>query len=266
MNILFLGDVVGRSGRSAIVRNIDKIKKDYDINFTIINCDNAAAGFGINQNSHDELLKNCADALTGGDHIWDQKDINLISQSKQLLRPINYPNQAPGSGARIFTIGQKKILLAHALGQVFIKDNLNCPFAEMEKIINTYKLGINIDAIFLDFHAEATSEKMAMAKFLDGKVSAVIGSHTHIPTNDAHIMPKGTAYQTDAGMCGDYDSIIGMKEDAPIRSFLNKRKSGKMKPADNDATICGCVINIAKNGLSTNITTIKIGGILQPIK
>jgi metallophosphoesterase (TIGR00282 family) len=262
MNILFLGDVVGRAGRSAIIRNIEKIKKDHNIDFTIINCDNAAAGFGVNQNSHDELLKNGADVLTGGDHVWDQKDTNLISQSKQLLRPMNYPVQTPGSGARIFEIGQKKILVAHALGQVFIKDNLNCPFAEMEKIINTYKLGKNIDAIFMDFHAEATSEKMAMGKFLDGKVSAVVGTHTHIPTNDAHIMPKGTAYQTDAGMCGDYDSVIGMKEDVPIRSFINKRKSGKMKPADNDATVCGCVIEIADNGLANNIKLIKIGGIL----
>jgi 2',3'-cyclic-nucleotide 2'-phosphodiesterase len=262
MNILFLGDVVGRAGRSSILNNIEKIKKEYDINFTIINCDNASAGFGINQNAHDELIKNGADVLTGGDHVWDQKNTNIISQSKNLLRPINYPSQIPGSGARIFEIGQKKILVAHILGQVFIKENLNCPFAEMEKITNNYKLGKNIDAIFVDFHAEATSEKMAMGKFLDGKVSAVIGSHTHIPTNDAHIMPKGTAYQTDAGMCGDYDSVIGMQEDVPIRSFLNKRKIGKMKPAENEATICGCVIKVENNGLAKKINVIKINGIL----
>ena len=262
MKILFLGDVVGRSGRSAIIANIAKIKQDHSIDLTIINCDNAAAGFGINKNAHDELTQNNINILTGGDHVWDQKDHNLISQSKQLLRPLNYPSHAPGSGARIFSIGQKKILVAHILGQVFIKENLNCPFAEMEKIITTYKLGHNIDAIFVDFHAEATSEKMAMGKFLDGKISAIIGSHTHIPTNDAHIMPKGTAYQTDAGMCGDYDSVIGMKEDVPIRTFLNKRKSGRMKPAENEATICGCVIDIANNGLAKKIEVIKIGGIL----
>ncbi|MDA9817642.1 YmdB family metallophosphoesterase [Flavobacteriaceae bacterium] len=262
VKILFFGDIVGRSGRSAVVGSLKNIKEQHQANFTIINCDNASGGFGVNKNAHDEILAAGADVLTGGDHIWDQRDNNPAAQSKHLLRPLNYPDTTPGAGARIFEIGAQKILVIHLLGQVFLKENLNCPFAEVEKLLKIYKLGKNIDAIFIDFHAEATSEKMAMAKFLDGRVSAVIGTHTHIPTNDAHIMPNGTAYQTDAGMCGDYDSVIGMEKDVPIRSFLHKRKQGKMKPATKEATLCGCIIDIADNGLAKEIEVLKIGGIL----
>lgn len=265
MKLLFCGDIVGRAGRQIIINNITKLKTEYDLDFVIANVDNASGGFGINENNSKDFTAIGIDVLTGGDHIWDKKEMsNYITRDKRILRPLNFPKSSPGAGARIFnSINNKKILVIHLLGQVFIKNNLNCPFEAVDNILKNYKLGENIDAIFVDFHAEASSEKMAMGKFLDGRISAIIGSHTHIPTNDYHIMKKGTAYQSDAGMCGDYDSIIGMQTDIPLRSFLSKRKAGKMIPAKNDATLCGSIVEICDNGLAKNIKVIKIGGVLQ---
>lgn len=264
MKILFCGDIVGRTGREAVFNNIAKLKNEYSLDFIIANVDNASGGFGINENNVRDFTEIGIDVLTGGDHVWDKKEmLHYITREKRILRPLNFPKSSPGAGARIFTsISNKKILVIHALGQVFIKNNLNCPFESIDNILKNYKLGTDVDAIFVDFHAEATSEKMAMGKFLDGRVSAIIGSHTHIPTNDNHIMKKGTAYQTDAGMCGDYDSIIGMDEDVPLRSFLSKRRVGKMVPAKKEATFCGSIIDIGDMGLAKNIDIVKIGGIL----
>ncbi|MBM3589765.1 MAG: TIGR00282 family metallophosphoesterase [Alphaproteobacteria bacterium] len=265
MNILFLGDVVGRAGRVAVCNNLLKIKSLYQIDFTIVNCDNASGGFGISRNAEQELIKAGADVLTGGDHIWDQREVlTFINQSKKLLRPHNFPNSTPGVGYRVFeTANSQRILVIHLLGQVFIKYNVNCPFEVAENIVKNHPLKKQVDAIFVDFHAEATSEKMAMGKFLDGKVSAVVGSHTHIPTNDCHIMAQQTAYQTDAGMCGDFDSVIGMDKNVPLQMFIHKRKFDKMEPAKGEATICGCVVEIDnKTGLAQKIFPLKINGIL----
>jgi 2',3'-cyclic-nucleotide 2'-phosphodiesterase len=205
------------------------------------------------------------DVMTGGDHIWDQKDtIGFIANQKNLLRPLNFPKHTPGNGAMVFNVGNYKILVVHLLGQVFIKNNLNCPFEMAEDLLKNYQLGKNIDAIIVDIHAEATSEKMAMGKFLDGKVSFVVGSHTHIPTNDFHIMRQGTAYHTDAGMCGDYNSVIGMQEGVPIKSFLTKRRVGKMEPATGEATFCATLVEIDdKTGLAKKIEAVKLGGVLM---
>ncbi len=264
MRILFLGDIVGKAGRSAICENLSQIKSEHKINFTIANCDNASGGFGINKSSYNELIESGIDVLTGGDHIWDQKEINsFIYDAKKLLRPINFPKSCPGVGARIFVDSlERKILVIHLLGQVFIKYQVNCPFANVEEVILNNVLGKDVDVIFVDFHAEATSEKMAMAKYLDGKVSAVIGTHTHIPTNDCHIMKGGTAYQTDAGMCGDYDSVIGMEKNIPIQMFLHKRKLDKFTVANSQATICGTVVELNKSGHAIKIYPLKIGGVL----
>jgi metallophosphoesterase (TIGR00282 family) len=226
MKILFFGDIVGRSGRKAVLENLLSIKLEHKIDFTIVDCDNASGGFGIGRNDHQAFLDAGVDVLTGGDHVWDQSEVtSFINESKRLLRPLNFPKSSPGVGARIFLDAQdRKILVIHLLGQVFVKYHVSCPFEAVEELLKNNKLGKDVDAIFVDFHAEATSEKMAMGKFLDGKVSAVIGSHTHIPTADHHVMKNGTAYQTDAGMCGDYDSVIGMQKDIPLQMFLHKRK------------------------------------------
>lgn len=266
MKILFCGDVVGRAGRKVITENIAQIKSDHKIDFTIVNCDNASGGFGINRAAHKELLNAGADVLTGGDHIWDQKEVvTFLNDSQRLLRPVNFPNPCPGVGFRTYiTADDRKILVIHLLGQVFIKYDVSCPFEAVSKIIETHKLGEDVDAIFVDFHAEATSEKMAMGKFLDGKVSAVVGTHTHIPTNDCHIMKNGTGYQTDAGMCGDYDSVIGMNKKVPLQMFLEKRKTTRMEPAKGPATLCGTIIEIDDtSGLAKKISPIKFGGILE---
>jgi metallophosphoesterase (TIGR00282 family) len=265
MKILFCGDIVGRSGRQSALINIPKLKQEHNLDFIIANVDNASGGFGVNENNSKDFIEIGVDVLTGGDHIWDKKEmLNYITREKRILRPLNFPKSSPGTGARIFTsINNKKVLVIHLLGQVFIKNNLNCPFESIDNILKNYKLGVDVDAIFVDFHAEASSEKMAMGKFLDGKISAVIGSHTHIPTNDHHIMSEGTAYQTDAGMCGDYDSIIGMQTDVPLKSFLSKRRVGKMVPAKKEATFCGSIIEIHDSGLAKNINIVKIGGVLD---
>lgn len=265
MKILFCGDIVGRTGRKIVTENLQKIKLEHQINFTIVNCDNASGGFGVNREAHQEILNSGADVLTGGDHIWDQKEVTtFINDSKRLLRPHNFPKACPGIGARIFaTADDRQVLVIHLLGQVFTKYHVGCPFEAAQQLIEIYRLKQNVDAIFVDFHAEATSEKMAMGKFLDGKVSAVIGSHTHIPTADCHILKGGTAYQTDAGMCGDYDSVIGMDQEVPLKMFLQKRKFSKMEPAKGEATLCATIVEIDDaTGLAKKITAIKFGGVL----
>jgi metallophosphoesterase (TIGR00282 family) len=265
MKILFCGDIVGRAGRKVVEQNLKKIKEEHKIDFTILNCDNASGGFGVNRTTYQELLDLGADVLCGGDHIWDQTEITtFINDSKRLLRPLNFPKSCPGVGARIFlTADEKKILVIHLLGQVFIKYQVECPFEAVSQLLETNRLKHEVDAIFVDFHAEATSEKMAMGKFLDGKVSAVIGSHTHIPTSDCHIMKGGTAYQSDAGMCGDYDSVIGMEKTVPLKMFLQKRKFGRMEPATGAATLCGTIVEIDDvTGLAKKIFPLKLGGIL----
>ncbi len=266
MRLLFCGDVVGRAGRRIVVQNLEKIKLEQKIDLVVVNCDNASGGFGVNRSAHQELISCGADVLTGGDHIWDQHEIStFINDSKRLLRPMNFPKSCPGVGARIFTCGvlEKKVLVVHLLGQVFTKYHVACPFEAVDDLLKTNRLAQEVDAIFVDFHAEATSEKMAMGKFLDGRVSAVIGSHTHIPTADCHIMKGGTAYQTDAGMCGDYDSVIGMNKEVPLKMFLQKRKFSKMEPAQGEATLCATIVEIDDaSGLAKKILPFKFGGIL----
>ncbi|MES2678186.1 MAG: TIGR00282 family metallophosphoesterase [Pseudomonadota bacterium] len=266
MKILFCGDIVGRAGRKAVEKHVPKLKEQLGLDLVIANVDNASGGFGINKNTCDELMAVGVDIMTGGDHIWDQKEtISFIANQKNLLRPLNFPKHTPGNGATIFTTkNHQKILVVHLLGQVFIKNNLNCPFEMVEDLLKNYQLGKDVAAIIIDIHAEATSEKMAMGKFLDGKVSFVVGSHTHIPTNDFHIMKAGTAYHTDAGMCGDYDSVIGMQEGVPLKSFLTKRRVGKMEPANGEATFCATLVEIDdKTGLAKKIEAIKLDGILM---
>lgn len=246
MNILFLGDIVGRSGRDAAVKHLPKLKKEWALDVIVVSGDNAAGGFGITPQICQELLAAGADVVTGGDHIWDQKEIiPYLSQEKRLLRPANFPARTPGVGHAAMTLPDgKKVLVLHLLGQVFHKEHTDCPFAVADRVLDGMKLGANVSAILVDFHAEATSEKMAMGKYLDGRVSVVVGSHTHVPTADARILPRGTAYQTDAGMCGDYDSVIGFDTAGPLDRFLTKISKAKLEPASGEATLCGLLAEI----------------------
>ena len=239
MRILALGDVVGRSGREAVIKLLPGLIKEHEINFCIVNVDNAAHGFGINGDIAAELLTAGADCLTGGDHVWDQKGArNLLEKEPRLLRPLNYPGATPGRGSRIFEKDGWRILVLHLQGQVFMKYNVNCPFHAAREELAKYK-SPKPDAVIVDFHAEASSEKNAMGVFLDGQVNAVFGTHTHVPTQDARTLPQGTAYITDLGMCGDYNgSIIGFQPATPLEVFLSKGKAtGKMEPMTGTGTV-----------------------------
>lgn len=242
MNILFCGDVVGRAGRDAIVKHVPKLRAELALDFVVVNGDNAAAGFGITPQICKEFYAAGVDVITGGDHIWDQKEIiPFLAGEKRLLRPQNFPDKTPGTGHGTYVSASgKKLTVIHLLGQVFHKEHTNCPFALADRLLESARLGQG--AILVDFHAEATSEKTAMGQYLDGRVSAVVGSHTHVPTGDARILPKRTAYQTDAGMCGDYNSVIGFKPAAPLERFLSKISKAKLEPAMGEGTLCGFFI------------------------
>lgn len=246
MKILFLGDVVGRSGRDAVMKNLPNLRREMALDAVIINGDNAAGGFGITPQIARDFFASGADVITGGDHIWDQykEIVPYLAQEKRLLRPENFPVKTVGSGNYLLTLADgRKLLILHLLGQVFHKEHTRCPFATADEILEKYRPGAN-QAILVDFHAEATSEKMAMGKYLDGRVSVVVGSHTHVPTADARILPKGTAYQTDAGMCGDYDSVIGFEASGPLERFLTKISKVKMEAATGAAALSGLYAEI----------------------
>lgn len=264
MKILFIGDIFGRSGREALERHLPKLKKDLAPDVIIVNADNAANGRGITPKQAEEFYGLGVDCITGGDHIWDQRQIlSHIGKDEKLLRPINFPKDTIGNGSYLFkTQSGQTCLIIHALGRVFI-DPADNPFNAVKDLIDRNPLG-KVDAIFLDFHAEATSEKMAMGQYLDGKISGLIGSHTHVQTADAHIMQSGTAYMTDAGMTGDYNSVIGARKDIAIHRFLHKTPHPeRLIPATGDATLCGALITTDdNNGLAKSIEPIRIGGIL----
>lgn len=261
MKLLFLGDIVGRSGRDAVVKYLPQLRREHHIDFAVVSGDNAAGGFGITPAVCKDLFEAGADVITGGDHIWDQRETYpYLGQEKRLLRPHNFPEKAQGTGLGIYETPQgRKIIVLHLLGQVFHKEHTNCPFAIADKILSTHRLGSEqAAAIIVDMHCEATSEKMAMGKYLDGRVSLVVGSHTHVPTADARILPKGTAYQTDAGMCGDYDSIIGFEAKGPLERFLTKIPKAKMEPASGEGTVCGMVVETDdKTGLAKSCKAIQ---------
>ena len=266
MRILFCGDVVSRAGRQAILEKIPELKQQLKLDCVIVNVDNAANGFGVTKKICDEFTKAGVDVLTGGDHIWDQKEtLSFISNYPTLLRPLNFPEQTPGNGMRVHTtsLGQK-ILVVHLMAQVFMKYSLDCPFACMENVLKRHRLQGTADVIIVDFHGEASSEKMAMGHFLDGRVSLVVGTHTHVPTADTMVLPKGTAYQTDAGMCGDYHSVIGFDTSAPLKHFVQKMKLERLTPAQENYTLCGVYLETDdRTGLAKKVTPIRVGATLS---
>ena len=260
MKLLFCGDVVGRPGRDAVLKYVPKLRAEHALDFVVVNADNAAAGFGVTPQLCVDFFAAGIDVLTGGDHIWDQRDIiPYLAKEKRLLRPQNFPEKTPGIGHNTYTISAgKKVVVIHVLGQVFHKEHTNCPFATVDSILESVRLGTGVSAIIVDFHAEATSEKMAMGQFLDGRVSMVVGSHTHVPTADARILAKGTAYQTDAGMCGDYHSVIGFKPEAPLERFLTKMTKVRLEPAAGEGTLCGLLVETDDvTGLAKRCTPVQ---------
>ena len=265
MRILFVGDIVGRAGRDAVEKHLPDLKAKLKLDFVIVNVDNAAHGFGVTTKIADDFFAMGVDCLTGGDHIWNQKEIiPYIDREKRLIRAHNYPPGVPGQTSYLKDLPDgRKILVAHVMGRLFL-EGYDDPFRAMDDVLKKYALGHNVQAIFVDIHAEATSEKMALGHYLDGRVSAVVGTHTHVPTADAQILPKGTAFQTDAGMAGDYNSVIGFKPDIPIQRFVRKLSVEKLVPADGDGTLCGTFIETDDaTGLAKNIQPVRVGGRLQ---
>lgn len=263
MKLLFMGDVVGRSGRDVVIERLPEIKARLSPDFIVANCENAAHGFGITPKICDDFLAAGIDVVTLGNHTWDQREImSYLDGEPRLLRPANYPSGTPGRGVGIYAAPRgRKIMVIQVMGRLFM-DPLDCPFASVEKELAKVRLGAGgVDAIILDIHAEASSEKMAMAHAMSGRISMAVGSHSHIPTADAQILTGGTAYQTDAGMCGDYDSVIGMKKEAAIFKFVRKIPGERLSPAEGPGTLCGVFVETDdKTGLAISIAPLRLGG------
>lgn len=245
MNILVIGDIVGKPGRAILKSLLSKVQTKHDISFTIANAENAAGGRGLTLDVKEELLGIGIDCLTMGNHVWDNKNIfSFIDDEPRLVRPINYPGDCPGQGVHIYQAGfNKKIAVINASGRVFLPA-LDCPFRALDDLLND--IDNSVDYIIVDFHAEATSEKVAFAYYLDGRVSAVVGTHTHIQTADEKILPGGTAYITDLGMTGPVDSILGMEKQPIIERFLNARPI-RFQVADGPAQMQGVILQLAED-------------------
>jgi hypothetical protein len=266
MRLLFIGDIVGRAGRAALLDRLPALRARYGLDFVIVNGENAAGGFGITEAICDEFLGAGADCVTLGNHSFDQREaLVFIERQPRLLRPANYPAGTPGRGANLFeTEKGQRVLVMNAMGRVFM-DPLDDPFAAVEREMGACPLGLGCDAFVLDMHAETTSEKMSMGHFCDGRASLVVGTHTHVPTADHQILPGGTAYQSDAGMTGDYDSVIGMDKEEPIRRLTRKIPGGRFEPADGAATLCGLAVDIDDStGLARAVAPLRMGGRLAP--
>ena len=266
MRILFLGDVMGRAGRAAVQARLKGLRDDWALDFVVVNGENASSGAGLTAAHAKALLEAGADCLTLGDHAFDQKDMmSFIEQEPRIIRPLNYAKLAPGKGARLFTDARgRKVLVTQVLGQVFMKRPFDDPFSAIQPVLQSHPLGGMAQAILVDMHCEATSEKMAMGHWCDGRASLVVGTHTHVPTADAMILPGGTGYQTDAGMCGDYNSVIGMQKDEPMRRFITQMPSGRFEPAGGEATLSGVFVETDdRSGKATRIAPVRLGGRLE---
>ncbi len=268
MRILFLGDVVGRSGRNAICERLCKLRDSWALDFVVLNAENATNGSGLSTAHAKTLLEAGADCLTLGDHAFDQWDLKkFIDQEPRILRPLNFAKAPPGQGYRVFRdLRGRRILVAQVLGQVFMKRPFSDPFEAIDEVLKAYPLGGQIAASLVDFHCEATSEKVAMGIWCDGRATAVIGTHTHIPTADARILPNGTAYQTDAGMCGNYDSVIGIDKEEPMRRFTTGMSDGRFRPAKGEATLSGLFLETDDGtGKAIRAIAVRDGGVLPSV-
>src|SRR5215468_45737 len=264
MRILVCGDVMGRSGREAVKAHVPRLRRELGLDFVVANGENAAGGFGITDKLSAELYAAGCDVITTGNHVWDQRELlGTIDGDPRLLRPLNLPAGTPGAGARVFALKDgRRVSVLNPMARLFM-DAIDCPFAAVERELSQHPLG-DVQAIVIDFHGEATSEKMAMGHFADGRASVVVGTHSHVPTADAQILPKETAYQTDCGMCGDYDSVIGMQKESAVARFVTKLPSERLRAADGEGTLCAVFVEIDDaTGLARRIAPLRLGGRLR---
>jgi metallophosphoesterase (TIGR00282 family) len=265
VKFLFCGDVVGRPGRDAVKKYVPELRRRFALDLVVVNAENAAAGRGLTERLCGEFYDCGVDVLTTGNHVWDQREIiPYIDRDPRLLRPANFPKRTPGAGWRLHPVGAQSVLVINLMGRLFM-EALDDPFARLEGLLGEFRLGVEVAAILVDFHAEASSEKMALGHFADGRVSAVFGTHCHVPTADWQILPGGTAYQTDAGMCGDYDSVIGMQKEPATLRFVTKMPGERPQVAEGEATLCGIFLETDDDtGLARAVEPVRIGGRLSP--
>jgi len=265
MNILFIGDIVAAPGRAAVAKHIPALREKYKLDCVIANGENAHHGKGISAETAADIFAAGVDVITLGDHTFDQKGVEtLLATHQKIIRPANYPAGTVGRGHTVFTTqGGKKIAVVNLQGRVFMRHNqVDCPFLKAKTLVEELRLGETVDAVIVDLHAEATSEKCMMGHYLDGKVTMVVGTHTHIPTDDARVLPGGTGYMTDAGMCGVYDSSLGMSYESVMPNFLTIGRN-KFEPAVGEATVRGIVVRVKANGLAEGVEVVSVGGALN---
>jgi len=265
MRILFIGDIVGRSGRAIVVERLPGLIAAWQLDLVVANGENSAGGFGITEAIYNELLDAGCDAVTLGNHSWDQREaLVFIERAPKLVRPLNYPAGTPGRGAALIeTKNGKRALIINVMGRLFM-DPLDDPFAALDRELSACALGEGADAVIVDIHCEATSEKQAVGYFCDGRASLVAGTHTHAPTADHRVLPGGTAFISDAGMTGDFQSVIGMQKEEPLNRFLRKVPSARLEPANGTATLCGMAVETDdRTGLALRVAPVRLGGVLE---
>jgi metallophosphoesterase (TIGR00282 family) len=267
MRILFLGDIVGRTGRDGVIAALPGLRTALALDLVVVNAENASHGFGLAPAMAEALFAAGADVITLGNHAWDRKELlGYIETQPRLIRPLNFPPGTPGHGAVVVDLADgRRALVLQAMGRLFMEPN-DDPFRLTAELLGKHRLGTTIDAIVADIHGEATSEKMAFGHSFDGRVSLVVGTHTHVPTADTQILPGGTAYQTDAGMCGDYDSVIGMEKGTAASRYWRRVPGERLSPAEGEATLCGVFVETdARTGLAARVSPVRVGGRLFPI-
>lgn len=265
MKVLYCGDVVGKAGRKVVTSLVPELRRRLELDFVVVNGENAAHGFGITAEICERFYAAGVDVITTGNHVWDQREIiPYIGNETRLLRPLNYPEGTPGIGAHVYANGNgARLMVLQVMGRLFM-DPLDDPFAAAERALCNQHLGTSVHCIIADIHAEATSEKMALAHVLDGRVSLVVGSHSHVPTADARILPGGTAYMTDVGMCGDYESVIGMQKETAVARFISKMPTARLEPATGPATLCAVYVETDAGGRASHVGPLRVGGSLAP--
>jgi metallophosphoesterase (TIGR00282 family) len=266
MRLLFLGDMVGRSGRTAVYEQLPGLIADYKLDFVIVNGENAAGGFGITETIVNETLDAGADVITTGNHVWDQREALIFADRQdRFIRPANFPKGTPGKGMGVYEAKNgARVMVSNIMGRIFMSPDLDDPFGCAETQLEGAVLGRDLDAVVFDFHAEATSEKICFGHFVDGRASLVVGTHTHTPTADHQILNGGTAYLSDAGMCGNYDSSLGMDKEEPLNRFLTKVAKGRFEAASGPATVCGVAVEISdRTGLAEKVAPLRRGPRLE---